>query len=147
MKSQRIAPVKQLAEQKEQKSAEQLGKARQSFVEAQQKLHELTQYKADYIAEFQFKAKKGISGAQLQHYQTFMIQLDKAIEVAQKQIHTLQYSVRQQKEQWQKHNQRSQVVTSYHQKLKSNERKKAEKLHDSQMADDITANSHHRNSD
>ncbi|NVJ60342.1 MAG: flagellar export protein FliJ [Gammaproteobacteria bacterium] len=133
--SQRIDPVKRVAQQREQNAAETLSKVQASYGQAQAKLHELVQYRTDYLAEFQYRAKKGMSGSQLQHYKSFLLQLEKAIETQQRQIELLQGQVSQQRKEWQSRNQRSQAVDKYQQKLKQKEiadrdRKEARRLED-----------------
>jgi flagellar FliJ protein len=124
-------------QQRERKAADALNKAQQSFGQAQQKLNELVQYRIDYIAEFQYRAQKGISGSQLQHYKLFLAQLDKAIAMQQQQINQLQMAVQQQRKEWQSTNQRSQAINQYQAKMRNQEQQEHEKKASRQLEDDI----------
>jgi flagellar FliJ protein len=135
--SKRIEPVKKVVQQRERKAADALNKAQQSFGQAQQKLNELVQYRIDYIAEFQYRAQKGISGSQLQHYKLFLAQLDKAIAMQQQQINQLQMAVQQQRKEWQSTNQRSQAINQYQAKMRNQEQQEHEKKASRQLEDDI----------
>ncbi len=135
--SQRIEPVKKVAEQREKKAADALNQAQQTFGQAQQKLTELVQYRTDYIAEFQYRAKKGMSGSQLHHYKAFLSQLDRAISMQQQQLEQLKHSVQQQRKEWQNTNQRTQAVSQYQSKMKNKEHIEKERKTARQEEDDI----------
>ncbi len=135
--SQRIEPVKRVAEQKEKQAAQTLNQAQANYNHAQSKLDELVQYRVDYLAEFQARAQRGMSGTQLQHYKGFLSQLDRAIESQQKQIEQLKYQVSQQRQAWQSSNQRSQVVSKYQQKMQQKEQAKKDASEDRRVEDDV----------
>ncbi|NVJ49498.1 MAG: flagellar export protein FliJ [Gammaproteobacteria bacterium] len=135
--SKRIEPVKKVALQQEQKAADRLHQSQADFQSAQAKLHELVQYRSDYLAEFQFRAQKGMSGSQLQHYKTFLSQLEKAIKAQQEQIAQLQGRVTDNRQQWQAQNQRSQAVNKYQEKLKQRERNHSERQQARVLEDDF----------
>lgn len=137
--SQRIEPVKKVAEQREKKAADALSQAQQSFGQAQQKLTELVQYRTDYIAEFQYRAKKGMSGSQLQHYKSFLSQLDRAISMQQQQLEQLKNNVQQQRKEWQSTSQRTQAVSQYQTKMKTREHVERERRSARQQEDDLNS--------
>ncbi|WMS87666.1 flagellar export protein FliJ [Pleionea litopenaei] len=140
--SQRIEPVKKVAQQREQRAADQLNKTQTDYQSAQHKLHELVQYRTDYLAEFQYRAAKGMSGIQLQHYKSFLSQLDKAIAAQQQQILQLQTQVSQSRKQWQSQNQRTQAVNKYQDKLKQKERLQSERKQARVLEDDFNSQTH-----
>ncbi|PWK49156.1 flagellar export protein FliJ [Pleionea mediterranea] len=144
--SQRIEPVKKVAEQREKKAADTLSRAQNVYGEAQSKLHELVQYRSDYMSEFQFRAQRGMSGSQLQHYKSFLLQLDKAIETQKQQIELLQGEVNKQRSQWQSRSQRTQAVSKYQQRVQKKEQLNKDKAENRQIEDDINNLRHSKQS-
>ncbi|MEE4246632.1 MAG: flagellar export protein FliJ [Kangiellaceae bacterium] len=134
--AQRIDPVKQVAQQKEKSAANTLTQSQQKFGSAQTKLHELIQYRADYVSEFQHKAKKGMQGSQLQHYKAFLGQLDKAISAQQQQIELLKSQLDQDKHNWQQTNHRSKMVSNYQAKVAQKENDAKQKRDGRALEDD-----------
>ncbi|MCO7226122.1 flagellar export protein FliJ [Pleionea sp. CnH1-48] len=143
-RSQRIEPVKRLAKQKEQGAADALGKANQSCQNAEHRLSELVRYRADYLAEFHFRAGKGMSGAQLQHYKHFLGQLDNAIEQQKHQLNKLQKEMAEKRKLWQKQNSRAEAVNRYQQKVRTAEIKESD-IKESRAAEDTFNSSSRHN--
>ncbi|WP_144395175.1 flagellar export protein FliJ [Pleionea sediminis] len=137
--SKRIEPVKRVAEQKEQQAAQSLGQAQSNFSNAQAKLDELIQYRVDYLSEFQYLAQRGMTGTQLQHYKSFLSQLDKAIESQQQRIEQLKHEVTRQRQAWQQTNQRAKVVTKYQEKMRGKEQAKRAASEDRRIEDDVNS--------
>jgi flagellar FliJ protein len=137
--SKRIEPVKKVVQQREKKAADALTQAQQSFGQAQQKLSELVQYRIDYIAEFQYRAQKGMSGSQIQHYKQFLAQLDKAIAMQEQRLNELQSIVQRQRKEWQSTNQRTQAIHQYQTRLQKKELINKEKREARQLEDDVNS--------
>ena len=72
--------IKQVAEQRRDVSARGLARLMTRVREAQQKLQLLHDYRCDYRARFETAARAGMRGAWLRDYQTFILNLEQAIE-------------------------------------------------------------------
>ena len=78
-RTKRIEPVQQLVDSREREQARVVAQARQKVVDADAKLRELTQYRADYHLGFQKEAAAGASGMRLRDFRLFLGRLDEAI--------------------------------------------------------------------
>ncbi|MDH5446339.1 MAG: flagellar export protein FliJ [Gammaproteobacteria bacterium] len=84
-KSDRMIPIKQLAEDHEKEAVKDLGQAQRALTEHEMKLEQLVSYRAEYYRMFQEHGSRGMDGSQLQAYQSFLAQLDTAI-VSQREM-------------------------------------------------------------
>ena len=125
-RSKRMEPVKQLRQQQEIKAAGNLSQAQQRYQEARQRLEELKVYKNEYLSEFSHKAQKGMSGSQLQHYKTFLGQIDNAINQQQQQTDKLNFELGEQRKSWQSKHAKTQAISRYQQKMQTQENQRLE---------------------
>jgi flagellar protein FliJ len=84
-RSERMAPVQRVLDEKEKVRARELGEARTRLTAAEGKLHDLEQYRRDYEEAFQQRARTGQPVRALRDFQVFLARLDQAIQ-QQKQI-------------------------------------------------------------
>ncbi len=111
-KSTRLEPVKQLAEDRAKTATEAMVMARNDHNLNKQKLTDLIRYRKDYHTELQSKAKNGMSAVQLQQYQRFIAQLDKAIVQQQQQVTMAKAHLKDKQAQWQDKNSHQKAINS-----------------------------------
>lgn len=109
-KSARLAPVKQMAEDRAKTATEAMVTARNDHQNNKQKLTDLMRYRNDYHTELQSKAKSGVSAMQLQQYQTFIAQLDKAILQQQHQVTRTKAELEHKQATWQHKNSHKEAI-------------------------------------
>ncbi len=79
-KTQRIALVQRVVGDIERRKAEALALSEQRVRETQARLHELENYRATYLQDFQRRAQTGLDGAGVREYQVFLGRLDEALQ-------------------------------------------------------------------
>jgi flagellar protein FliJ len=84
-RSERMAPVQRVLDQKEKDRARELVESRTRLSQAQEKLRDLEQYRQDYEQAFQQRARAGQPVRELRDFQVFLARLDQAIQ-QQRQI-------------------------------------------------------------
>lgn len=84
-RSERMAPVQKVLDQKEKDRARELGEAQTRYSQAEAKLNDLEQYRRDYEQAFQQRARSGQPARALRDFQVFLARLDQAIQ-QQRQI-------------------------------------------------------------
>ncbi len=127
-KSSRIQPLKKLASRHEQQAARVLGQSRTQLGQQLNRLQELFSYREDYQKRFRLEAEKGIAGAQLQSYQSFIQQLDEAIRQQQTQVEQAEKNCSTVTSAWRETHTRTQVLDKAIQRLQVKENRQAEKI-------------------
>ena len=120
-KSARLAPVKQMAEDRAKTATDAMVTARNDHQSHKQKLTDLMRYRNDYQTELQNKAKTGVSAMQLQQYQTFIAQLDKAILQQQHQVTRTKSELEHKQANWQHKNSHKEAITKAVGRMKKQE--------------------------
>jgi flagellar FliJ protein len=85
-RSQRMEPVKSLADEREREAGAQVAIARRALEDAERQLQQLREYRAEYLARISGGAADGV---RLQNYHAFLGRLAGAIEQQDKQVTTL----------------------------------------------------------
>lgn len=109
-RSRRIQPLHQLALNKEQLAARELGNALTGLNQCRAQLEQLYSYREEYRKQFNQQASYGVSGERLHQYQAFMKQLDQAIQEQHRQLAQQEKLCQQTKQQWQDKRVRSKVL-------------------------------------
>lgn len=143
-KSSRIEPLKNLASRHEQQAAQVLGQSRTQLGQQQGRLKELFNYRQDYQKRFHNQAQNGIGGAQLQAYQSFMQQLEDAIQQQRRQIEQSEQICLTVTTQWREKHIRTQVLDKTIQRLQVKENRQTEKVEQREM-DDRASNRNYSN--
>ena len=78
-RSQRLAPVQDVFDNAEKRLAQSLAAYERRVTEAEQKLSELTRYRAEYDQQFTQRAASGMGVAELRDYQAFLARLTEAV--------------------------------------------------------------------
>lgn len=144
-RSERLKPIHGLAQQREEVAAQALGRMQRELNNQTQKLTELMGYYQEYQVRFAEDAKHGMNVTQVQSYQTFISQLEVAIEEQKKIITRVTEACTSSKKEWHNERQKSQVlekvVTRYQQHENKQENKQEQRL-----LDEFVNNRHwHRN--
>lgn len=100
-RSQRLALLVRLAQQREQRAARALGRALDAEREAQRRSRELADYQLDYAAALQQAGRQGTGGATLRNYNAFIGQLQLAERHQQQALAQAGERVRQARRSWQ----------------------------------------------
>ncbi len=109
--SKRLKPIKKLADNKEKASAQALGHSVNHKNSQQEKLQQLIQYRAEYVASMTYKTEQGMSGDQLQQYHTFLNKLDDAINQQRSAVEVSEQSLNNSKDQWRENNTRASAIS------------------------------------
>ncbi|MDD2700489.1 MAG: flagellar export protein FliJ [Sideroxydans sp.] len=88
-----LAPLVDLAHQKNDAATRKLGKLNQQQQNAQAKLAALQQYRREYSAQFEEAAKQGMTPTDMVNFQNFIGRLDQAIRQQQGEIEKAKSSV------------------------------------------------------
>ncbi len=128
--------VVQYREQEEKRAAKNLNQALSQQQSAENKLHELMRYKQEYLSEFHYRAERGMTASQLQHYKAFLSQIDDVIERQQEEVCRLQNDLSEKKKSWEKSHQRTHMTRQYKDKLKSQDLEKTRKQEEKRTQDD-----------
>lgn len=92
-KSERLTPVKRLAENREKDAAQRMAVSSQTYQAGLSQLEKLSHYREEYIAQFKTRGAQGISAARLIEYQAFVQKLDQAIEQQMQQVEKLRHDL------------------------------------------------------
>ncbi len=123
VRSQRLKPIKKMAQTKEKSAAKALGESLEKQRVENSKLEQLECYKKEYLNEMEYKIRQGVTGATLQHYHHFLNKIDQAIiqqnEVLKQCGEQLSYV----QGQWQDKRSRSRAITQVMDKMQDSEKK------------------------
>ncbi len=79
-RSQRLQPVKKIAENREKEAANELGKAQKRLDEMLSRLKELKQYREEYTRNFMTVGAQGMGVARMLEYRAFLAKIDGAVD-------------------------------------------------------------------
>lgn len=77
-------------------------KAQQNLFEQRSQLQNLDQYRRQYISQLSTKGSQGLSIAELNKYQQFIVQIDKGVTQQQQALVKFEYEVQSFKKMWMK---------------------------------------------
>lgn len=141
MRSKRLQPVIQLALQREELAARQLGVGNKQLVAEQLKLEQLRDYRNEYIDQHHVpRSDVGVSIVSLSNLSAFMSQLDYAIETQQQQISKIEKQRDHLRENWQQAYRWRLGIEKVHDSLSKEEQYRLEKRLQQEL-DDISASS------
>jgi len=138
-KSMRIQPLKNLASRHEQQAARVLGQSRSQLGQQLNRLQELFSYREDYQQRFRREAENGIAGAQLQAYQSFIQQLDEAINQQRTQVEQAEKNCSTVTSAWRETHVRTQVLDKTIQRMQVKENKQVEKASQREIDDLVSS--------
>lgn len=120
-RSRRFEPLQRIAKHGEDHAAQQLGKAQTMLSEQEQRLKDLISYRDEYSQQFHRDGQAGLDGRQLQSYQSFLNQLNQAIEQQKLQINEVQQQCDERRHDWRQRHQHSEVLDSAVKRFQSQE--------------------------
>ena len=126
-RSRRFIPIQRLARHSEDQAAQQLGKAQQHLSNQEQRLQELIAYRDEYAQQFHVNGQTGFDGRQLQAYQSFLRQLNLAIEQQQQQILNAEEQCSARQHDWRKQHTHTEVLNSAVKRIKGQEQRKEQR--------------------
>lgn len=122
-RSRRFQPIQRLAKHGEDQAAQQLGQSKKVLSDQEQRLQELTLYRDEYAQQFHQSGQGGLDGRQLQSYQSFLNQLDVAIEQQKLQILQAQKNCDEHRLDWRQKHTHSEVLDSAVKRIKVQEQR------------------------
>ena len=131
--SNRLKPIKKLADNKEKASAQALGHSVNNKHCQQEKLQQLIQYRAEYIASMTHKTEQGMFGDQLQQYHLFLNKLDNAISQQQSAVEVSEQGLANSKDEWRESNTRANAISRVIGNLESKEKYQKNKKESAQL--------------
>lgn len=123
-RSRRFQPIQRLARHSEDQAAQQLGKAQRHLSDQEQRLQELIAYRDEYAQQFHVNGQAGLDGRQLQAYQSFLNQLNLAIEQQKQQILSAEEKCTERRHDWRQQHTHSEVLNSAVKRIKVQEQRK-----------------------
>ena len=141
-RSNRIRPLKHLASRHEQQAARTLGESKKSLTDQQARLNELYAYRSEYQNRFQTEGSAGMMGTQLLAYQSFIQQLDQAIEQQKIQLVEAQQACMNETRHWQEKHMKTEVFNKTIQRFETQEKIQADKKVQREMDDYVNARFH-----
>ena len=122
-RSKRFMPIQRMARHGEDQAAQQLGQSKKVLTEREMRLQELVAYREEYAQQFHLTGQGGLDGRQLQSYQSFLNQLDIAIEQQKQQIIQAQQNCEERRVDWREKHTHSEVLNSAVKRIKVQEQK------------------------
>lgn len=99
-RSQRMQPVKRLAEDRADTAAKKLAAAQQRLSEQRLRLEQLQEFRAQYQQQRTRSGEAGIDGFRLRDYNAFVGRIDTALAEQQRAVAQLEREVEQNRRQW-----------------------------------------------
>lgn len=135
--SQRLKPIKKLADNKQKTAAQDLGKSVEYSKAQQDRMGQLVSYRVEYVSSMSLKTQQGMSGDQLQQYHQFLTKLDSLIEQQKAIVKQSMDSLSQCKNKWQSDNSRANAIGKAIESMKAKEGFAADKK-ESNRADEMS---------
>ena len=99
-RSERLATVRNLANQQEQQAAQTLASSQRQLAEQLNQLQELELFRAEYARQFNAAGQQGVSAGKLNDQWQFLAQLDRAIASQRETIHRTRQLAASQQQTW-----------------------------------------------
>jgi len=131
--SRRLKPIKKLADNKEKKAAQNLGKSVELRKLNLDKLGQLVNYRAEYLQSMIVKTQQGMTGDKLQQYHLFLTKLDTAIEQQKTVVQQNEDALSKSKSDWQSDNSRANAINKAMKQLQHKELKAGDKKESKQV--------------
>jgi len=125
--SDRLKPVRRVAQNREQAAAKLLGDARRIVQEQESKLEQLLFFQQEYQQRFETACRTGISAGQLQDFQAFLAKLRKAIDQQRCAVEESRRDSSERKQAWQQKHTRTQAISKAIERFRKDELRAREK--------------------
>ena len=108
--SDRLKPVHDVAERREQSAAKLFGEARRILKDQEDRLEQLLMFRQEYQERFDADMRGGISATRLQEYQAFLAKLEQAIGQQRAAVEMSRRESQEKKQHWQQKHVRTQAI-------------------------------------
>jgi len=135
--SQRLKPLKTLADNKEKTAAQNLGKSVQNKHQQLEKLAQLVKYRSEYVESMSLRTQQGMTGEKLQQYHQFLSKLDTAIEHQKTLVVQSEQNVSQSQKNWQSDNGRASAINKVMTNIETQETRAKDKQ-ESKQTDELS---------
>ena len=125
--SDRLKPVRRVAQSKERDAARVLGDAQRALKDQESRLEQLRLFHREYQQRFDAAARGGMSAKQLQEFQAFMAKLHSAIEEQERAVEASRREKSRKKDHWQQRYTRSQAIGKVMERYRDAEGKQRER--------------------
>lgn len=126
-RSQRLAPVQDVFENNEKRLAQSLAAYERRVAEAEQKLSELTRYRAEYEDQLTQRATSGIGVMELRDYQAFLARLTEAMRQQQSVVQRIRSDRDAERIRWQDAAKRAKALENVTLQWQNEERRVADR--------------------
>lgn len=120
-RSERLAPVSQVAEKRERDAVKVMSDCQRAVDEHEKRLTELYDYRDEYSKRMQVAGRQGIDPSKLNDYSVFIRKLDDAIAFQKKEIEASKRTYEAKKSEWMALRTRSQALDKVVHKYKKEE--------------------------
>jgi flagellar FliJ protein len=134
--SDRFKPVLRVAENREANAARRFGQSKKQCREEEDKLQNLKDYHAEYMARFQQSASVGMNASQLREYQAFLNKLEQAILEQEEIVRRSKQNCSEHKQQWTQKHIRTQSMDKAMDRMVKNEQKQ-EAAQEQRLSDEL----------
>lgn len=128
VRSKRIQPIVELAENREMDAARKLGQARKLLERHQQRLTELVTYRQEYSRHFDQSRGGRMGVMKLNEYRMFLSRLDEAVRQQRELVEQAQRECDQSRQGWLQTRTRSQALDKVKDRYLGEERREAERI-------------------
>ena len=142
MASRQLQVVQRVTDNEKRRQAERLAARERRVLECEAKLAELTSYHQNYAREFAERAGRGIDGARLRAFQTFLARLAEAVRQQTEIVERARAERDADRDSWRRAAQRADMV-GHVVKRRSNEERRARDRQEQRESDERSLRKHH----
>ncbi len=143
LRSQRLAVVLRLEEQKEQEALERMGEARKQVEQQREQVENLHRYQQEYRDQIRNSQQGVVQVTRLQAWQAFIAQLDQVIRQQQKQLEQAEKVFEARKKAWQEAWERRRGMEKYIESCRQQEQREQD-LREQKLADEAAVRAFQR---
>ena len=143
MSSKQLQVVQRVVDEEERRRAERLAARERRVAESEAKLAELQGYQKNYAREFSECAERGMDGARLRAFQTFLARLGEAVRQQAEIVDRARAERDAERDSWRRAAQRADMVDHVVKRRKSEE-KRALDRQEQRESDERSLRKHHR---
>jgi flagellar protein FliJ len=125
--SDRLKPVRRVAETRERDAARVLGEAQRQLQDQQAKLEQLLAFQQEYQGRFDTACRGGISAGQLQEYLSFLGRLQQAVAQQEQAVEKSRQASMERRRHWQAKHTRTQAIGKVMARLQEGEQQDQER--------------------
>ncbi len=143
MSSKQLQVVRRVTDNEERRQAERLAARERRLAECEAKLAELSSYEGNYAREFAERAGRGMDGARLRAFQTFLARLGEAVRQQAEIVDRARAERDAERDSWRRAAQRAEMVHHVVERRKAEERR-AQERQEQRESDERSLRKFHR---